>query len=191
MARPCRRIPQGLLGKKTIGIIAPGNLSDMLAYAGQYRRTKTRYFFDPGQQTTILNGSQFRKCLNGAYGFISNDYELSLALKKTGWTFARLLQTVTIVVTTLGAKGSRIFTAGKKVIIPPAKPKNSSDPTGAGDAYRAGFVKGLQLGLPLEQCGRLGAVVSVYSVETYGTQTHQFTWKDIKKRYYRNFKERL
>jgi len=84
-----------------------------------------------------------------------------------------------------------IIEGKKKYLIPPAKPKNTSDPTGAGDAYRAGFVKGLLAGYSLPQVGRLAAVVSVYTVEKYGTQTHRFTWADIKKRYFQNFKDGL
>ena len=96
-----------------------------------------------------------------------------------------------MVVTTSGKRGSVITTKNKKYIIPSAKPKNESDPTGAGDAYRAGFIKGLLMGYPIPKTGRLAALVSVYTVEKYGTQTHHFTWKDIKRRYYQNFKEQL
>lgn len=188
---PGQKIPAGMLGAQTLAIIAPGNLHDMQMYAAQYRKSRTRYIFDPGQQITSFTGQKLRTCLNGAYTFISNDYELALVLKLSGWSMKKLLSMIPIVVTTLGSKGSIIRTAGTSFRIPVAKPKNTSDPTGAGDAFRAGFIKGLQLGLPLEKAGRLGAVVSVYTVEAYGTQTHVFTQLMVRERYYANFSQRL
>jgi adenosine kinase len=105
---------------------------------------------------------------------------------------------VETLVITKGEKGSEVYheghragVAGKKIIIPPARPKAILDPTGAGDAYRAGFIKGLAMGWPLEKCGRLGAVTAVYTVEKYGTQTHRFTWPEVKERYEANYNEKL
>jgi len=93
------------------------------------------------------------------------------------------------------ARSARLIEGGAGGVmsfqIPSAKPKNTSDPTGAGDAYRAGLIKGLLMGLPYDKIGRLAAVVSVYTVEKYGTQTHHFTWPQILKRYKENFKENL
>jgi adenosine kinase len=183
--------PARLLGARTFMVVSPKNKPDMLNDIRQCKKTKTRYMFDPGQQITSFNRQELINGLIGAHSFISNDYELSMVLKKVNWPIATLFKNVPLVITTKGSKGSVIFSEGKKILIPSAKPKNTSDPTGAGDAYRAGFIKGLQLGLPLEQAGRLGAVVSVYSVETYGTQTHRFTWQDVKKRYRKNFKEKI
>ena len=96
-----------------------------------------------------------------------------------------------ILVITKGDKGSEIHNEGKIIKIPPAKPKNTSDPTGAGDAYRAGLIKGLAEGWPLEKTGRLAVLVAVYTVEKYGTQTHKFTWYGLRKRYRENFREEL
>src|SRR3989339_509528 len=95
----------------------------------------------------------------------------------------KFINMVKILVITKGSKGSEIFTKGKVVKIPPAKPKNTSDPTGAGDAYRAGLIKGLIEGWPLEKTGRLAGLISVYTVEKYGTQTHRFTKKSLQRRY--------
>jgi adenosine kinase len=184
-------VPKKLLGKSSLAVIPPGNLTDMKKYPTQYKKTKTSYIYDPGQQITVLSKKDLLSGLTGAKVFISNDYELALVLKKTGLALNRLLKRVELVVTTKGEKGSVIWTRNKKCRIPPAKPKNTSDPTGAGDAYRAGFIKGLVAGYPLPKAGRLGAVVSVYTVEKYGTQTHRFTWKELQRRYYQNFKERL
>jgi len=94
-------------------------------------------------------------------------------------------------VTTLGANGSRIKTKNKVYKINPAKPKNTSDPTGAGDAYRAGFIKGIVEKWPLDIVGRFAGVIACYTVEKYGTQTHKFSFEDAKKRYRENFGEEL
>ena len=184
-------LPQKLLEKKSLAIVSPGNLADMKKYPLAYKKFKISYIYDPGQQITSLSKQDLLNSLSGAKALISNDYELALLLKKTGLTMKKLLKLVKMVVTTKGEKGSVITTVNKKHNIPPAKPKNESDPTGAGDAYRAGFIKGLVAGYPLPKVGRLAAVVSVYTVEKYGTQTHRFTWKDIRRRYYQNFRERL
>lgn len=183
--------PKKLLNKESLAIISPGNPDDMKKYPKVFRRTGTRYIYDPGQQIPVLSKGNLINGLRGAMALISNDYELSLILKKIGLTIKKLLAFNKFVVTTKGKKGSIITTSSQKYIIPSAKPKNESDPTGAGDAYRAGFIKGLAMGYPLPKAGRLAALVSVYTVEKYGTQTHYFTWKDLKQRYYQNFKEPL
>jgi len=184
-------IPRKLLGKKSFGMVAPGNMIDMKNYPKVYKKTKTPYMFDPGQQIVSMTKKDLLAGILGATVFISNDYELDLILKKTSLTKKKLINSVDIVITTKGEKGSVINTKNKKYKIPIAKPKNTSDPTGAGDAYRAGFIKGLMMGYSLPKTGRLAAVVSVYTVEKYGTQTHRFTWKDIQKRFYQNFKQKL
>jgi len=129
--------------------------------------------------------------ISGAKAFISNNYELGMVTQKTGLSESDLLEEVEILITTLGDKGCVIKT--KEVIynIPPAKPENASDPTGAGDAFRAGFIKGLANGLPLDVAGRLASTVAVYTVEKYGTQTHTFTISGLKERHKQNFQEDL
>lgn len=184
-------VPKKLLGKNSLAIIPPGNLMDMKQYPAQYRKSKTSYIYDPGQQIPVLSKKDLMAGLTGAKAFISNDYELTLVLKKTGLTLKKLLDRVEMVVTTKGEKGSVIITGNKKYKIPPARPKNTSDPTGAGDAYRAGFIKGLIEDYPLPKVGRLASVVSLYTVELYGTQTHKFSWKELQRRYYQNYRERL
>ena len=98
---------------------------------------------------------------------------------------------VPVLITTLGAKGSIIETRKEKIHCTPAKVKNVSDPTGAGDAYRAGFLAGYLRKYDLQVCGQMGSVAAAYTVETYGTQTHKFTKKEFIKRYYANFGTRV
>lgn len=184
------KIPNKLL-KETLAIVAPGYQNDMVDYPMAYKKKNVPYIFDPGQQITMLTQKDLRNSISGAKVFISNDYELSLVSKKTGWDEREILKRAEILITTLGEKGSVIKTKKEKWKISPAKPKNSKDPTGAGDAYRAGFIKGLVSGYPLEKCGKLASIIATYSVETYGTQTHKFSWKDVCKKYEMNFKSNI
>ncbi len=185
------RLPKRLVNQVGLAIVSPGNPRDMKTYPGVFRKNKIPFFYDPGQQIPTLSKQDLVRGLSGAKIFISNDYELALVFKKTGLTIPALLRRVEAVVTTRGEKGSVIVTRHKTIRIPPARPRNTSDPTGAGDAYRAGLMKGLILNLPYEKAGRLAAVTSVYTVEKYGTQTHRFTWQQLKRRYRENFKESL
>jgi adenosine kinase len=174
-----------------IAIVAPGNKNDTVLLAELYKRHKIPYIFDFGQQITSLTRKGLLGAILGAYAVVGNDYEISLMLKKTSFSRKRLFQNIDLMITTLGPKGSIFETKNKRIKILPAKPKNESDPTGAGDAFRAGLLKGLILGLPLDKIGKLASVVSVYTVEKYGTQTHSFTWSSLQKRYYQNYKEKL
>ncbi|MBI4135803.1 carbohydrate kinase family protein [Candidatus Uhrbacteria bacterium] len=197
------------LSPKPLAIIAPGNLDDMKMLPALYKKYKVSYIYDPGQNIAALTGADLRQGITGAKVFIFNDYELAMVLKKTGWRKREMVNRVEALVTTLGEKGSTIEIRNSKFEIrgmksktsfqfpvssfkiPPAKPKNTSDPTGAGDAYRAGFIKGLLMGLPYDKVGKLAATVAAYTVEKYGTQTHTFTWSGLCKRYRENFKESL
>ncbi len=189
MKYPGVALSAGLLSRDSLAIVSPGYMGDMLSYVSSYNKNKVSYIFDPGQQIPALTPEEIKKGIAGAKIFISNDYEVSLILEKTGWTETDIMGKVEILVTTFGGKGSVIKSKGKIYSIPAAKPKNLKDPTGAGDAYRAGFIKGLIDGLTLDKIGRLASVVSAYAVETYGTQNHKFSWKDIQERYIENFKE--
>lgn len=185
------KIFSGEMPENNLAIVAPGNTENMVELARVYQKIKLPYIFDPGQAIPALGAEQLIDCLTGSKMLVSNDYELQLILEKTGMTEQQLFDKTETVVTTLGEKGSLIKTKGGIMEIKPAKPKNSSDPTGAGDAYRAGFIKGLASGYSLEKCGRLASVVSVYTVEKYGTQTHQFNWRELQKRYKDNYDEDL
>lgn len=179
------------INKKSMAIIAPGNPRDMIKLARVYKKKNVPFIFDPGQQIPTLSQKDLKSCINGAKTFISNDYELSLVMKKTGWDEDKILKNAEILITTLGAKGSRIKTKNKVYKIDSAKPKSTSDPTGAGDAYRAGFIKGIIEGWPLDVAGRFAGVVACYTVEKYGTQTHKFNFEKAAKRYRENFGEDL
>jgi len=180
-----------LSGGRYLAIVAPDLVARMVEYVKIFKRRKIPYIFDPGQQLTSWGARQLKWAVNGAKALFGNDYEIQLILNKLKINFSRLEKLVEVLVITKGEKGSEIYHQDKKIKIPPAKPKNTSDPTGAGDAYRAGFIKGLVMGWPLEKSGRLAALTAVYTVEKYGTQTHRFSWKELGERYRKNFNDKL
>jgi len=177
--------------KNSMAIISPGNMEDMVNLSKLYAKNNIPYIFDPGQQIPVLTKEELKKCIEGARIFISNDYELSMVSKKTGWSEKEILDHVEILVTTLGAYGSMIKTKNSSFKIKPAKPKKIVDPTGAGDAYRAGFIKGLIEDWPLQTAGEFAGTIACYAVENYGTQNHKFNFKEAKKRYEKNFNKKL
>ena len=173
--------------EKSIVLIAPGNLQDMLGYAAICREKGVRYICDPGQSLTLWTGEQLRDWVRGSMMLITNDYELEVIMKMTGLKKEELLSLTGMIITTLGEHGSLITTNEKELKVPAAKASEVLDPTGAGDAYRAGLVKGLALSRDLETAARMGAVAATYAVEKYGTQEHRYSYEDFAERYRLNF----
>lgn len=186
MAHSCD-IKENEIPADAFAIISPGNIDDMRRLPTLYREKKVPFIFDPGQQIPQLSADALRNGITGAKVFISNDYELALVLEKTGWTEEEILGQAGILVTTLGEKGSRIRTGKNVFEIPASSVKKVVDPTGAGDAYRAGFIKGLLANWPLEVAGRFAGVMAAYAVEVYGTQEYQTSLPEAHARYKESF----
>ena len=167
----------------SIGIVAAGNLDDMRGYAARFRENSIPYILDPGQSLNIWDGPSMIKALTGSKIFISNDYELDLTLKLTGLTLSSLKDKTEAVVTTKGEEGSVISTKSGEIKIPVVKADRVLDPTGAGDAYRAGLIKGLIMGKDLLECGRMGSTIASFAVEVYGTQEYTCTQDQFRQRY--------
>jgi adenosine kinase len=178
---------------KNIGlaIVSAQNPIDMTELPLLFKDEDIPYIFDPGQQVASLSSDQLKQSISGSKVLIGNDYEIKLIQEKTKWTLEKLREQTEMLVITLGSKGSVIYNKEKKYDIPIAEPEDTSDPTGAGDAYRAGLIKGLSEKWPIEKIGKFAGLISVYTVEKYGTQTHAFTWSELEKRYRQNFKEKL
>lgn len=174
-------------GKIDLGIIAPQNPRAMLKFAKEYRDLKVPYLFDPGMQLPRLDSGELVEALDGAKIIIGNDYEVSLMEKMIRKPLSRFSEKGTVVITTLGSAGSSIQNLDRIWEVPPAKVKNASDPAGAGDAFRAGFIAGYLRKFPLDVCGRMGSVASAYSVEKHGTTTHAYSLKEFNLRYGENF----
>ena len=173
----------------SIVLIAPGNIEDMTGYARICRDKGMRYICDPGQSLTKWDGRALREWIEGSAVLISNDYELEMIVRMTGVEKQGLLGLTRLIITTLGEKGSVINTSEFTRDIPAAKVLSVADPTGAGDAYRAGLLKGIVTGRDIETAARMGAVAAVYAVEKHGTQEHSFTYPEFVERYRTNFGE--
>jgi adenosine kinase len=172
-------------------LITPDDPDAMGKYVGECVKNGASFLFDPAFYIPTMKLSKLKKGVNNAKILIGNDYEISLLKKRIGFSRSEMIRDGRILITTLGEKGSIIEKRGERHIIPAAKPENTSDPTGAGDAYRAGFVAGYLRGFSLPVCGRMGATAAVYTVEKYGTQTHKFSLKEFERRYSNNFQKKI
>jgi adenosine kinase len=175
--------------ENAIALIAPGNLQDMVAYGDICRGNGVPFICDPGQSLTAWQGEALARWIEGSMAVISNDYELELIMKMTGLNKKGLLHLTGFVITTLGEKGSLVSSRDCDRSIPAAQIRDVVDPTGAGDAYRAGLLKGLAMGRDIGTAARMGAVAAAYAIEQYGTQEHHFLYEDFLKRYRANFGE--
>jgi len=173
--------------KESLVFIAPGNKRDMTAFARQARSAQTPYFFDPGQSLNTWERDELREAVSGALCFISNDYELSQFLQLTGWSQETLYSHVQVVITTLGPDGVLLDLQGEKLLIPAIPVPEVLDPTGAGDAFRAGLLKGRSMGIEWDICCQMGAVAATYAIEHYGTQEHYMDWRTFSRRYKTHF----
>jgi adenosine kinase len=168
--------------KESIVIVAPGNLEDMMTYSHVCKSKGIDYIFDPGQSLPMWDGRELSQCIEGSKILISNDYELDLIIDKTGLDREELLKRTGTIVTTLGEMGSRVHLSDREIAIPAVKPGEVVDPTGAGDAYRAGLIKGLIQGENIGRCAMMGSVCASFAVEHYGTQEYRFSLEEFQER---------
>ena len=175
------------IAKETLAFIAPGNKRDMMAFACRARLAHVPYFFDPGQSLNTWERDELREAVSGAQCFISNDYELSQFLQLAGWPMETLYHNVQLVITTLGPDGVMLDSQGEKLLIPAIPVAEVLDPTGAGDAFRGGLLKGRSMGLEWDISCQMGTVAATYAVEQYGTQEHYMDWRTFRRRYQAHF----
>jgi adenosine kinase len=172
---------------KAIVLVGPDGKEGMIKRSVECKELNIPYIFDPGQQLNVFNGEELKLLIDGAKILIVNDYELEVVQTKTGLSLEDLLGQVETLITTLGEKGSVIYSGGNKIEIPPVKVANSIDPTGAGDAYRAGLLKGLVNGWDWEKTGRTASLCGAYAVEKYGTQEHKYSLEEFEQRFKESF----
>lgn len=163
-------------------IIAPGNLTDMAELPRALRQKGLPFIFDPGQSLTAWHDYDLGEALSGAKLLICNDYEMEIISNVTGWALPQILDKVEAAVVTKGEKGSVLHLPGQQIKIPAIPPDSVVDPTGSGDAYRAGLLKGLALGLDLAQACLWGAALASYCVSGLGTQEYTVDLVDFEKR---------
>jgi len=173
--------------KPEFTVISPNDPKAMINFALECQKLEIPYMFDPGMQLPRLTNQDLITGIKGAKILIGNDYEIGLLSSKLKVKSEKLLENIKILITTLGEKGSIIQTKDQNIRIKAAKPKEVIDPTGAGDAYRAGFLAGYLQGLDLKVCGQMGSVTACYSVEKYGTTTHSFTMDEFQQKYKENY----
>ena len=170
-----------------LAIIAPNDPGAMVQYAEECRTLGIPFIFDPGQQCARMSGDDLRDGLSGAAILIVNDYELELLRQKTGLDPTDLLTQARALIVTKGELGSTVMTAQQAVDVPSVAPHRIVDPTGVGDAYRGGLMKGIALGLPYADCAKLGSVAATYALEHLGGQSHAYTWDEFRRRYESHF----
>ncbi|AGL20651.1 PfkB family carbohydrate kinase [Actinoplanes sp. N902-109] len=162
------------LGALDLVLIGPNDPAAMLRYAADCRAAGLPFAADPSQQLASLTGEQAADVVTGAAYLTTNEYEAALLLERTGWSTAEVLARVGTWMVTLGARGARIARAGQPAEEVPAVPvPKPVDPTGAGDAFRAGLLTGLGRGLPLRRGVQLGCALAAYAVESIGTQDYE------------------
>ena len=174
-----------------IAIISPNDPLAMVKYVQECQELGIPYIYDPSQQIPRLSPADLRKGIEGAKILIVNDYEFEMLKKQTGLSDEGVQKLVETVIITQGEKGSLIRTGDdsvdgapyREIDIPPAVPTRMAEPTGVGDAFRAGLITGLMRKYPWEVCGRLGSVAAIYVLEQHGTQRHSYTRRQFAQRY--------
>jgi adenosine kinase len=170
-----------------LGIVSPDGKDGMIQHADQFVEAGIPFIFDPGQGMPMFDGTELLAFVEKAAWVTLNDYEAQLMQERTGLSPEELAQKVEALIITKGASGSLIYTGGECLEIPSARPAAALDPTGCGDAYRAGLIYGLLEGLDWPAIGRIASLMGAIKVETYGTQNHSFTLHTFKERYRENF----
>lgn len=170
-----------------LGIVAPDGKEGMIRHAEQFKEAGIPFIFDPGQGMPMFDGEELLNFVEQANWVTLNDYEAKLMQERTGLPPERLAEKVEALIVTKGAAGSSIYTGGGVLEIPPAKPKAVVDPTGCGDAYRAGLLYGLSEGLDWPTVGRIASLLGAVKIEIAGTQNHAFGLNEFKDRYRENF----
>ncbi len=171
----------------SIAIIAADGKDGMLQHAKELKENNIRYIYDPGHSLPSFGKEEILELLDGSYMLIVNKYEEQLILNKTGLSKEELLSKAEYLIVTLGQDGSEIYHQGNKTFIPIAKTHQASDPTGAGDAYRGGLLKGILNNLPMETCGKLASMSACYAVEQPGTQNYHYQVEEFIQRYVSNY----
>lgn len=170
-----------------LAIISPNAPDAMGQYAAECRALGIPFIYDPSQQAARFTGEELLHGLDGAYMLTVNEYEHKLIQDKTGLNEEQILQHVGSLLVTLAGDGARLVIEGHEIRIPAVPPHTITDPTGAGDAFRAGMMRGMQLGLPWEIAGRMGALAATYVLEQLGPQNHTYSPKEFVARYRQHF----
>jgi len=172
-------------------VISPNDPRAMVQYALECTELRLPYIYDPSQQIIRLNGDEIKDGVRGSTMTIVNDYEFEMLKNKTGWGDDDVARATQTLIVTRGDKGSTIRAGENTYDIPPVPARREADPTGGGDAYRGGILKGLLKKLPWEITGRIGSLAATYALEEHGTQNHRYSVEEFARRYEKAFGEKL
>jgi adenosine kinase len=170
-----------------LAIISPNDPGAMVQYAEECRTIGVPFIWDPGQQCARMSGSELRDGLTGSAIVVCNDYEFELIRQKTSLGEEDILEHTGALVVTKGEAGCSIHTQSARDDVPAVIPERIVDPTGVGDAFRSGFMKGLAHRADYPVCARIGAVAATYALEHLGGQSHAYSWDEFVSRYEVNF----
>ena len=171
----------------SFGIVSPDGRDGMLQNSKEFAEAGIPYIFDPGQAMPLFNGEELRAFIEQADYVTVNDYESSLLQERTGWSEDTIAGKVKAYVATQGPRGARIFTGGKTFDVPPAHERRVTDPTGCGDAFRAGLIFGIQKGYDWPTIGRIGNLMGALKVEHPGTQNQRFDFAEFNDQFKQQF----
>ena len=171
----------------TLGIVAPDGRDGMLQHAREFHAAGIPFIFDPGQGLPMFSGEELFEFVRQADYLTVNDYEAQVLQEKTGQSLDTIAPNLKALVVTLGAQGSLIYANGRQFEIPCARPAAVVDPTGCGDAYRAGLLYGIANGLDWQLTGRLASVLGALKIAQRGGQNHHFTRDEIVAHFKQNF----
>jgi adenosine kinase len=164
-------------------VISPNDPRAMAQYVRECKELGLPYVYDPSQQIIRLSGQDLADGVRGSTMTIVNEYEFEMLKNKTGWNDAQVVAQTQTLIVTLGANGSQIHTADKTIHVPSVPARRQVDPTGVGDAYRAGIIKGYLRQLAWDTIGKIGSLAATYALEEHGTQNHRYTLNEFSERF--------
>jgi len=171
----------------TIGIVSPDGRDGMVQHAEQFAAEDIPFIFDPGQGLPMFGGEELRRFVEQATWVTVNDYEWEMLKERTGWGIGEVRERVRGLIVTRGAEGSVIYADGQEFEIPSAAPTAINDPTGCGDAYRAGLLFGIMQNWDWPTIGRVASLMGAIKIECHGTQNHRFTMEEFERRFEASF----
>ena len=171
----------------TLGILSPDGRQAMIEHAQQFVESDIPFIFDPGQGLPMFSGDELNVFIRQSTYLTVNDYESELIQERTQRNLEDIATELEALIVTRGSEGSEIYSAGGKLAIPSAKVEKTVDPTGCGDAYRAGLLYGISHGLDWETTGRIASLSGGVKIETHGTQNHQISRADFAARFKESF----
>lgn len=178
-------------GSVTLGIVSPDGRDGMIQHAAQFAEAGIDFIFDPGQGLPMFNGAELKTFIEQASYVAVNDYESEMMRERTGLSIDEIAGQLKALIVTRGPRGSIIRAGGQTFEIPSVSPTALADPTGCGDAYRAGLIYGLQQGMDWETIGRIASLMGAIKIERPGTQNHRFSMSEFAVRYKQEFEREL